>query len=589
MSLERRTLRVEFSTETAFRSEYLSNISNGGVFIATSERLEVRDQVVVELELGWCGERVELEGEVVHRIGEEMAETGAVPGVAVQFDMPAKELRERFEGKLGAVESNERVNRSGRRAAPRTPARVQVRVQMIDGAEVECRSRDISTSGLLLSVEDWEPLPIGDEVGLVVAHPTSGEEMEVNGAVVRHLTTDAGEVAAIGVEFRTSAARRTEVANFVNEIRAAEHSRRLGGISGPVAELGIENLLQMFGASSPCGMLTVGRGVEEGVIVFEGGKLHSARLGRSTGAEALRTMLTWREGSFEFQAHLDDEDREGEGEGLSLSGAILDALCKIDEGARSVAAEATQPRKKPSSRPAPAVIDDAHASGAGGAGDDEAGLDLDLDIDLDLDDDALDAMAGDADGATPSVDTAPTARKPRTGGSRKLDPSLLPPRKKTSGVESATAARSRGGRDVSTAGSGASRGARAKPARVEAKNARSAGANPARTPKAKSKAKKARTSGVEGRKQGGASASGGAAGKAPAVSPGRIESGTRFEVDTARADAMRSELGKIEEAVLDLALVGMGVARMVEVIPEPELEVYRALDSLQERGILSHS
>ena len=42
-----------------------------------------------------------------------------------------------------------------------------------------------------------------------------------------------------------------------------------------------------------------------------------------------------------------------------------------------------------------------------------------------------------------------------------------------------------------------------------------------------------------------------------------------------------------EQAVLDLALVGMSVARMVEVIPEPEIDVYRALDALQERGILT--
>jgi hypothetical protein len=58
-------------------------------------------------------------------------------------------------------------------------------------------------------------------------------------------------------------------------------------------------------------------------------------------------------------------------------------------------------------------------------------------------------------------------------------------------------------------------------------------------------------------------------------------------VDAGAADAQRADLDKIEQAVLDLALVGMGVSRMVEVIPEPELEVYRALDGLIERGILS--
>ena len=466
MSLDRRTLRVEFSTEAGFRSEYLSNISNGGVFIATSESIEVRDPVVVELELGWCGEHVQLEGEVVHRIGEEMAASGAVPGVAVQFDVPARELRERFHELIGKVESDERVYRSGRRAAPRTPARIRVRVQMADGAEVVCRTRDISASGLLLSVDGWEPRPIGEELGLVVAHPRSGEQMEVNAAVVRHVSSDAGEVVAMGVEFRTSSARRTEVANFVNEVRAADHGRRLDGITGPIAELGIENLLQMFGASSPRGVLTVSRGVEEGVIVFDGGELHTARLGRRTGAVALREMLSWREGGFEFQKQVEDGLLDGPGEGVSLAGAILNALCEIDEESRADAPPA------------------------------DAGLELDVDADFDFDLEVDLALEEDEIVSSPEPEPEPEPEPPTSQDG----------------------------------------------------------------------------------------AAGPATGSAP---PARIDPAAKLAVDRARADAMRAALGEIEQAVLDLALVGMSVARMVEVIPEPEIDVYRALDALQERGILT--
>lgn len=47
------------------------------------------------------------------------------------------------------------------------------------------------------------------------------------------------------------------------------------------------------------------------------------------------------------------------------------------------------------------------------------------------------------------------------------------------------------------------------------------------------------------------------------------------------------DLGKLEAAVLDLARVGFNVGRMLDVIPEPDLDIYRALESLTERGVLS--
>jgi Tfp pilus assembly protein PilZ len=531
VSLERRRLRVEFSTEPAFRSEYLSNISNGGVFIATHDRFAVRDPVVVELDLSWCGEVIELDGEIVHRIGAEMAETGAVPGVAIQFELPAKELRGRFEPVVGPIEGNERVTKSGRRAAPRTPARITVCLQTADGREVPCRTRDVSSTGLLISLDDQAVLPIGEEVGLVIDHPSRSETMSVNGAVVRHLKADDGRVTALGIEFRTSAARKTEVSGFMNDIRAAEHSRRLGGITGPIAELGIENLLQMFGASSPSGMLTVTRGAEEGTIVFESGQLRAARLGSHTGREALREMLGWREGGFEFQAHVDSRDWQGEGEGVSLNGAILDAMCAIDESARSAAQSGR------SSTPT------GTAPRATAAPSSDADLDLDLDLDLGL---GLGAETREAPRDPQAGQAGAKALRARVGGARKLDPSLLPPRKK----DRAEAAPVVSPPPVSSA--------KAVPARKPTPT-------PTPTPQPSARTKPAAAS--------------------PSTNS-RIGQKTRFQVDAARADEQRSELDKIEQAVLDLALVGMGVARMVEVIPEPELEVYRALDGLIERGIL---
>ena len=61
-------LQVQYSTQDAFRAEYASNVSRGGIFIATDDGFEVRDMVEVELALIFCDEVHVLEGEVVHCI-----------------------------------------------------------------------------------------------------------------------------------------------------------------------------------------------------------------------------------------------------------------------------------------------------------------------------------------------------------------------------------------------------------------------------------------------------------------------------------------------------------------------------------------
>jgi len=453
LSLEPRTLRVEFSTEAAFRSEYLSNIANGGIFVASDEQFEVRETVLVELNLAYCDQQLELPGEVVHSIPAEMVDAGGLPGVAIQFTIPAKDLRAEFEPLVGVVEGNERITRSGRRAALRSPARVRLVVNS-QGRSLECRSRDISSSGMLVSVVG-EPIAVGDPISMLISHPQSDEQMHLDGTVVRHMETDRGEVAAMGVEFHTPEARQTEIANFINDVRAAEHSRRLGGISGPIAELGIENLLQMFGASSPQGTLTVNRGAEEGFILFEGGMLLSARLGRETGEDALKRMLSWREGGFEFHARL--EEVESSGEPVSLEGAILNALCQLDERERPRAAEQGD---------LSSLVE----------GDPLVDFDLDDEIEIELDDDLECEEEGDDESKPDLATSMPRAQ---------LRPDCI------------------------------------------------------------------------------------------------------FDVDSDLARSIRGDLAQTEEAVLDLAVVGMTVARMLEVIPEAEVDVYSALDALLGRRLIT--
>ena len=75
-------LRLSFAEADAFREEYERNIVKGGAFIHTAEEFEVRDVVEVELDLGFCGESVVLEAEIVHTLPVEQAGSAATAGVA---------------------------------------------------------------------------------------------------------------------------------------------------------------------------------------------------------------------------------------------------------------------------------------------------------------------------------------------------------------------------------------------------------------------------------------------------------------------------------------------------------------------------
>ena len=332
VSDEARSLRVAFESEDSFRREYQTNIANGGIFISTNVGFDVREVVRVEVALDYCGERVELLGEIVHVVAPELAGAGATPGVAVQFRLKASEIRERFEPVLGkAASDDEREAGEGRRAARRAPARIPVVVRTSEGIELDGRSRDLSTSGVLVACSG-SPVAIGDFVQLVLTNPTTDEELEVDGTVMRHVEGPNGLGVALGIRFEVTARDAKVVETFLKEVQVAEHSRRLGGISGPISEIGIENLLQMFGTCAPEGTLNLTHGDEDGFIMFEQGMLRSARLGNNFGRKALARLLGWRDGTFEFNARADAQAFQGDP--IPLDAAMLDALCLLDESQR---------------------------------------------------------------------------------------------------------------------------------------------------------------------------------------------------------------------------------------------------------------
>ncbi|HME73602.1 MAG TPA: DUF4388 domain-containing protein, partial [Myxococcota bacterium] len=216
--------------------------------------------------------------------------------------------------------------RDARRARARVPARVTT-----GEASAGTRTRDLSTSGALLS-SPGKAASVGDELKVTLVHPTRGEELEVSSTVVRHVAGDEG-VTAVAVRFAPSPAEQPVIERFVEQVQAVEHARRLSGIAGSIAELGVANLLQMFGTGAQQGTVILSASGNEGTVVLQHGMLLAVRLGAVSGLKALVRLLAWREGSFEFHGGVEPvPDAEPP---LPLDAALLEAVGQVDEIARA--------------------------------------------------------------------------------------------------------------------------------------------------------------------------------------------------------------------------------------------------------------
>jgi Tfp pilus assembly protein PilZ len=375
-----RSLHLVFQSATAFREEYARNLVKGGAFVPTREPLALRELVEVVLEVPFAGEKLVLQAEVVHYV-----EGGPRSGAAVQFLTDAPDLRSRLESILeraevqaereaaapvpapgddgglfeasdlaglaldeaaadeaargarlegfeptGVSREDGNTERTYRQRADRAATRIPVRVKGPTGKPLQARTRDISSSGILLSV-DGEELPIGREVEMELTHPGTGEALSISGKVVRHVTGD-GVVSAVAVQMKSDE-RQAAVQRFLEDVKRVDEEQQRGGIRGPLEELGAVSLLQMFAALSRAGTLTVTCGVEEGVVGFEDGQLTVAQVGSVLGVKALARIFAWREGFFEFRGQVDAGLPCGDP--LPMEGAILEALRLLDEANRA--------------------------------------------------------------------------------------------------------------------------------------------------------------------------------------------------------------------------------------------------------------
>ncbi len=338
--MHRERLQVRFESPEALRREFDKNIANGGLFVATDEPYPVRQPVTVEFELVYLEDSggaegpsggLELLGEIVHCIPVEMASSGVVPGVALQLEDSAHALRERFTPLLGkrAVQETD-SDRVGprRRGSRRGPVRVPVSVMPAMSPPFEATSRDLSATGILLSMRDTV-LPLDEMVRICLWHPSGDPSVVIDGKIVRQVRNKKGRIAAVAVAFDRHQATDMQVRGVIDALRQVGHGRQLGGISGSLSDFGLANLLQMFGGAAPQGTLVVECDGEQGWIAFADGQLLGVEMGALTGHEALVALLDWADGLFEFEARADAKLVESATR-RPLTGAVLEAVCAID-------------------------------------------------------------------------------------------------------------------------------------------------------------------------------------------------------------------------------------------------------------------
>jgi hypothetical protein len=345
---------MRFDSPAALRAEFEKNIANRGIFVATEAGFEIRQTVEVAIDLAYVvasSGPIVLRGEIVHRVSPEMVRGGGRAGVAVQFEETVAELKARFEPFMGEESlPDPDVDQVGerRRSARREPVRVPVRVEPEKRKPFLTTSRDLSGTGVLLSLRE-ESLAVGEIVRIGLRHPQEDVGVQIDGRVVREVKDKRGRVAAVAVAFDRNQAARPATVDLIAALRQASHHGRLGGISGSIVDLGLPNMLQMFGSSAAQGTLVVEREGEQGWIAFADNQFVAAELGAATGKQALEEMLGWTEGRFEFEARV-DPGLLARGGRESLQAVVLEAVCARDERGRS--GQGGRPAARPAASPA---------------------------------------------------------------------------------------------------------------------------------------------------------------------------------------------------------------------------------------------
>lgn len=196
-------LKVRFKSANAFISEYTHNISKGGLFVRTGKPCASGSLVEVVLVIPETEQEVVATGEVIHIVTPEEATDKQPAGMGLQ-------LREIDPLDQTTIETfiNEKLRSEipadglGRREHRRFETRIRVRFGSRE-ALLEEYTHNISHGGIFIRTAT--PKGLGEQLKIILTHPTSGQEMELQGEVVRIVSEADAKVAnqppGMGVRF----------------------------------------------------------------------------------------------------------------------------------------------------------------------------------------------------------------------------------------------------------------------------------------------------------------------------------------------------------------------------------------------------
>lgn len=202
-----------------------ADVSHGGMFVLTSEVLDLRQLVRVDLILPSDDKSFSATGWLVHARPIDGNARGA--GVGVQFYGVGRDDQERWGRLVIAMRSRAWLQAHPREAAPargfavhrefkRDAAHVAI-VRVTYGSLNDLRTtlaRDIARGALFFAAEATS-LVVGDRVGLEIVHPINDDVFEIDGRV-RRVVTD-NDVRGLEVKIALDEERRVRFEEFVTD------------------------------------------------------------------------------------------------------------------------------------------------------------------------------------------------------------------------------------------------------------------------------------------------------------------------------------------------------------------------------------
>ena len=196
-------LKVRFRDVTAFISEYTHNISKGGIFVRTHKPCEIGSLVQVILIMPETEKEIPALGSVMHVVSPENATDAKPAGMGIELKKIAPEDQKVIEDFIrDKLAQDQYADGLGRREHQRFEVKIRVRFGSLE-ALVEEYTHNISHGGIFIRTKN--PKKLHERLKIILTHPVSGEEMILDGEVVRAVNPEeskkTGHPPGMGVHF----------------------------------------------------------------------------------------------------------------------------------------------------------------------------------------------------------------------------------------------------------------------------------------------------------------------------------------------------------------------------------------------------